>query len=45
MLVGEQSFVLEEGDSVSFDARLPHRTRNAADADSVYLLVVTPATF
>ncbi|HEX2513527.1 MAG TPA: XRE family transcriptional regulator [Chloroflexota bacterium] len=43
--VGEQSFVLEEGDSVYFDARLPHRTRNAADAVSVYLLVVTPATF
>jgi transcriptional regulator with XRE-family HTH domain len=43
--VGEQSFVLEEGDSVYFDARLPHRTRNAAATDSVYLLVVTPATF
>ena len=43
--VGEQSFVLEEGDSVYFDARLPHRTRNAAATTSVYLLVVTPATF
>ena len=43
--VGEQSFVLEEGDSVYFDARLPHRTRNTAATPSVYLLVVTPATF
>ena len=43
--VGERVFVLEEGDSVCFDARLPHRTRNAGPGESVYLLVVTPATF
>jgi transcriptional regulator with XRE-family HTH domain len=43
--VGERVFVLEEGDSVCFDASLPHRTRNAGPGESVYLLVVTPATF
>jgi transcriptional regulator with XRE-family HTH domain len=43
--VGERVVVLEEGDSVCFDARLPHRTRNAAAGESVYLLVITPASF
>ena len=43
--VGEQVFVLEEGDSISFDAALPHRTRNAAAGETLYLLVVAPASF
>ena len=43
--IGEDVFVLEAGDSVCFDARRPHHTRNAADGESAYLLVVTPPTF
>ena len=43
--VGDEVFVLDPGDSVYFDARRPHRTRNAADAESAYLLVVTPPSF
>ena len=43
--IGDDVFVLEVGDSVCFDARKPHHTRNAADGESAYLLVVTPPTF
>jgi len=43
--VGDDVYVLEEGDSVYFDAQRPHRTRNADSGDSAYLLVVTPPSF
>ena len=43
--VGDDVFLLDPGDSVCFDAELPHRTRNAADGESAYLLVVTPPSF
>jgi quercetin dioxygenase-like cupin family protein len=43
--VGDEVYLLDPGDSVIFDARRPHRTRNAADGESSYLLVVTPPTF
>jgi transcriptional regulator with XRE-family HTH domain len=43
--VGDEVFLLEPGDSVYFDARRPHRTRNAAAGEATYLLVVTPPSF
>ena len=43
--IGEEVYLLEAGDSVCFDARRPHHTRNAAEGESAYLLVVTPPTF
>jgi transcriptional regulator with XRE-family HTH domain len=43
--VGDEVYLLEEGDSVYFDAKVPHRTRNAAPTESTYLLVVTPPSF
>ena len=43
--VGDDLFLLDPGDSVYFDAHRPHRTRNASEGESAYLLVVTPPTF
>ena len=43
--IGEDVFLLDPGDSVCFDARKPHRTRNASEGESAYLLVVTPPSF
>lgn len=43
--VGDDVLVLEEGDSVYFNARRPHRMRNAGDREATYLLVVTPPSF
>ena len=43
--VGDDVYLLEPGDSVYFDAQRPHRTRNAAEGESAYLLVVSPPTF
>ncbi len=43
--VGDEVYLLEEGDSVCFDAQRPHRTRNAGDGEATYVLVVTPPSF
>ena len=43
--VGDDVYVLDEGDSICFDASRPHRTRNASREESTYLLVVTPPSF
>ena len=39
----EQTFILEPGDSLLFEARLPHRWRNAEDSPSRSLLLLCPA--
>ena len=41
--VDEQTFILEPGDSLLFEARLPHRWRNAEDSPSRSLLLLCPA--
>ena len=43
--VGDDVYLLEQGDSIYFDARRPHRTRNAAAGEAAYLLVVSPPSF
>lgn len=43
--VGESQWVLAEGDSCSFDSRLPHRYRNTTDRPCRFLLAVTPPSF
>ncbi|MBI4635763.1 MAG: cupin domain-containing protein [Candidatus Rokubacteria bacterium] len=43
--VGEEPFTLEEGDSISFPARLPHYWIHPATAEPVETLwVITPPT-
>jgi transcriptional regulator with XRE-family HTH domain len=43
--VGARSIVLEEGDSVSFASRLPHRGRPLGDRPVKTLWVITPPSF
>lgn len=38
-----EKFVLEEGDSLSFKASLPHRWQNLSDGQSLIMWVVSPA--
>jgi transcriptional regulator with XRE-family HTH domain len=41
--VDGQTFILDPGDSLLFEARLPHRWRNAEDSPSRSLLLLCPA--
>jgi transcriptional regulator with XRE-family HTH domain len=41
--VDNQTFILDPGDSLLFEARLPHRWRNAGDSPSRSLLLLSPA--
>jgi transcriptional regulator with XRE-family HTH domain len=41
--VEDRDFVLEEGDSLTFKATLPHRWQNLHDGQSVIMWVVSPA--
>jgi transcriptional regulator with XRE-family HTH domain len=43
--VGEQNFVLEEGDSFSFPSARPHRYRNVFDGETVVMYAVTPPSY
>ena len=43
--VGDNVVVLEAGDSLYFEAGLPHRMRNPGDQPCVCLVVVSPASF
>jgi uncharacterized cupin superfamily protein len=43
--VGSESFNLEEGDSVTYDAGLPHFVRNTSSRKAVALAAVTPPSF
>jgi quercetin dioxygenase-like cupin family protein len=41
--IENEDFVLEEGDSLTFKASLPHRWQNLNDGSSVVMWVVSPA--
>ncbi len=41
--IEDQSFILESGDSLLFEAHLPHRWENVGDIPTVSLLVLCPA--
>ncbi len=43
--VGDKSIVLEEGDSITFPSRLPHRGRALGDRTVKTLWVITPPSF
>ncbi len=45
LTVGDTSIVLEEGDSVTFPSRLPHRGRALGDRTVKTLWVITPPSF
>jgi transcriptional regulator with XRE-family HTH domain len=43
--VGSDSFGLQEGDSITYDAGLPHFVRNTSSQKAVAIAVVTPPSF
>jgi transcriptional regulator with XRE-family HTH domain len=43
--VGDESFVLEEGDSLTFESRIPHWNRNSGDSKAEVLWVITPPSY
>lgn len=42
-MIKDQTYVLEPGDSLFFDAHLPHRWKNTGDSPSYSLLVLCPS--
>jgi transcriptional regulator with XRE-family HTH domain len=43
--VGERQFLLEAGDSITYEAQLPHFVRNLAGEPAVAIAAVTPPSF
>jgi transcriptional regulator with XRE-family HTH domain len=43
--VGDEVFVLDEGDSFCFQSTKPHRYRNAFDGETIVMYAVTPPTY
>lgn len=43
--IGEQSFILEAGDSFNFNSTEPHRYRNIHDGETVVVYGITPPTY
>lgn len=43
--VGDEHFVVEEGDSFSFKSSVPHRYRNKGKVQAVVIWVVTPPSY
>lgn len=44
-ILGNERFVLEQGDSIYYDATLPHSYKNIWKGETVLLAVTTPPTF
>jgi transcriptional regulator with XRE-family HTH domain len=43
--VGEEGYLLEEGDSILFESRLPHRNRNPGPTAAEVLWIITPPSY
>jgi transcriptional regulator with XRE-family HTH domain len=43
--VGDDAYVLESGDTISFESRVPHRNRNPGPAPAKVLWVTTPPSY
>jgi transcriptional regulator with XRE-family HTH domain len=43
--VADEHHLLEEGDTITYSSRLPHRNRNAGDRQAVILFCCTPPSF
>ena len=42
---GDESYLLEEGDSLLWDGTVPHRMENIGDGDAQLLIALAPAAF
>jgi transcriptional regulator with XRE-family HTH domain len=45
MWIGDDCFVLNEGDSFSFPSTTPHRYRNPGDTEAVVIWAITPPSY
>jgi transcriptional regulator with XRE-family HTH domain len=43
--VGDESYLLEEGDSLTFESRLPHWNRNPGPTKAEVLWIITPPSY
>jgi transcriptional regulator with XRE-family HTH domain len=43
--VGGETYLLEEGDSFTFESRVPHRNRNVAETKAEVLWIITPPSY
>lgn len=43
--LGEEEYILEEGDSISFDSTIPHRYDNAGKGECISIWAMTPPSF
>lgn len=43
--IGDERYVLREGDAITHDSRLPHRNRNPGDVPARVLFCLTPPSF
>lgn len=43
--VAEEHYLLDEGDSIAYSSRLPHRNVNSSDRVAIVLFCVTPPSF
>jgi transcriptional regulator with XRE-family HTH domain len=43
--VAEEHYLLDEGDSIAYSSRLPHRNVNSSDGVAIVLFCVTPPSF
>ncbi|MFB4325919.1 Transcriptional regulator, contains XRE-family HTH domain [Paenibacillus sp. cl141a] len=44
-MLGNERYTLEEGDSIYYDARIPHSYKNIWDGETLLIAVATPPTF
>lgn len=45
IVMNDKSYILNEGDSISFNSNIPHRFENASDEESISIWAMTPPSF
>jgi len=45
VVIGEEEYMLEEGDSIYYFAEIPHRLENCGEVELVFFSAITPARF
>ncbi len=43
--VGEKCYLLEEGDTIRFNPKIPHKIENKTDQEASYISIITPPSF
>ncbi len=43
--IGDETYLLREGDSVTFESRIPHWNRNPADTKAEIMWIITPPSY